>query len=260
MRHVPPILEGSARGSMRCGILIIGSLLWQETKRRPEWRELRLDLDHKVEVKAPIRYGRISSDWGCAFTMTLDGDPGGTAILVPCKNEVNGIEALTTETEALWKAERPKAGRGDIADPWGCVGLMFRPEGDFETLPTAWAEYFTSKVSDPIQPVDGHGVLGIPWPVEADGAPLEIDLVLATATKPRPETSRPEANEIADAWIEQDDGNEQYFLENVANGIRTSNDLEIWRRIEERKPRWLTRQDVIQEAIDLLRKESGGSA
>ncbi|WP_411857810.1 hypothetical protein [Roseiflexus sp.] len=65
-----------------------------------------------------------------------------------------------------------------------------------------------------------------------------MDVILATAT--RANTEQPTVNEIADAWIKSC-GYERYFFENVRHGIRTPEDVRIWRRIEERSPSWLGR-------------------
>ena len=81
---------------------------------------------------------------------------------------------------------------------------------------------------------------------------------------PRPRTNlrsvrdrkHPSAEEVADAWADQQDGYEQYFFKNVRNGIRTPDDSRIWHRIEERKPDWLSR-DAYGPAIKILRSESG---
>jgi|SRR3990170_7778359 len=48
---------------MRAGILIIGSLLWDNCQR-DAWRRSRLCVDRAVHVKAPIYYGRRSNSRG----------------------------------------------------------------------------------------------------------------------------------------------------------------------------------------------------
>ena len=86
-----------------------------------------------------------------------------------------------------------------------------------------------------------------------DGKPADMDVILAIATKA--EQRPPTAFEIADAWTSQDDGHERYFFENVRHGIRTPDDICIWRRIEEQSPRWL-QECKYREAIALLRAEA----
>ena len=84
------------------------------------------------------------------------------------------------------------------------------------------------------------------------GTAVGLDMILATATQG--ETERPCPEEIANAWIEQDQGYERYFLENIRHGIRTPDDLLVWRRIEGASPSWL-RKTEYTEAIAILRGE-----
>jgi hypothetical protein len=66
------------------------------------------------------------------------------------------------------------------------------------------------------------------------------------------------ARTIADAWLSQSQGYESYFFNNVQHGIRTADDLEIWRRIEDRLPRWI-KSEAYREAIEILRAECDGA-
>ena len=78
--------------------------------------------------------------------------------------------------------------------------------------------------------VDGEGFLNIAWPRLADGSPLMIDALLATATDPElpPNGCYPSAREVAKAW-DTPKGRKHihYFCENRKNGIRTFQDDEI---------------------------------
>lgn len=233
---------------MRAGILIIGSLLWDD-QGREHWRQSRLDVDQKVLVQTPIRYGRLSQ--GNTFTMTFaPGDSMGQAVLVPCRAPIADVDSLVAEVRALWKAEDRNASPHDIVRSWGCVGALFGPGGQFDDLQQAWAAHFSMNVPTPIPPVDENGVLDIPWPMTAlDGASANVDIILATATKPRP--TPPSAEDIAEAWVDQNNRHERYFFENVRHGIRTSDDGLIWRRIEQRNPDWLD-DPAYAEAIGIL--------
>ena len=42
------------------GILVIGSLIWDDKPHRENWRTSHLNMDNKIFVKVPIRYGRKS--------------------------------------------------------------------------------------------------------------------------------------------------------------------------------------------------------
>ena len=57
---------------IRIGVLIIGSLYWDEKEHRETWRRDRLvDLGDATRVHVPIRYGRLSRKRGCTYTMVF---------------------------------------------------------------------------------------------------------------------------------------------------------------------------------------------
>lgn len=161
---------------MRGGVLIIGSLLWDPRRERSEWRQSRLSIGHAVHVKVPIHYGRRSRSRGNTFTITfaLDGRSG-QGVLVPCRTTLAGVRALLAEAQALWRAEHPDATAGSIGAAWGCVGVQFRAQPAPNDWLRAWTDHFRGQVS-PISPVDGEGLLGIPWPAgAASGAPADVE-------------------------------------------------------------------------------------
>jgi len=239
---------------MRGGILIVGSLLWDQFHERDQWRRARLRIDDAVYVKVPIRYGRRSTSRGGTFTMTfaLNALPG-QGVLVPCSRATEDMAALIEEAEALWKAEDRRASAGSIGASWGCVGVSFRAEPPPGDWLRAWAAHFQAK-GCAVSSVSRDGLLRIPWPLTAaDGTPVNVDVILGTATKA--EATSPTSETIADAWLGQAERHERYFFENVRRGIRTADDGLIWRTIEERKPCWL-RDDAYAEAIAILRREA----
>lgn len=254
-RVIARVVRHQARKDiMRGGILIIGSLLWHPD--RDAWRKSRLMLDHAVRVKVPIRYGRHSVGWGNCFTMTFDNHgPSGPGVLVPCKHDILDLAALLFEAEELWKAEDRYAESGSIAARrhWGCVGLLFRNQAASAPWLQGWADLFHRKVAFPVPPVDKDGLLSIPWPTAAiDDSAADVEVLLASAT--RADEPRPRAENIADAWIEQNQGHERYFFNNVQHGVRTPDDGAIWMRIEEKQPSWLAK-DEYAEAVSVLRRE-----
>jgi hypothetical protein len=245
---------------MRTGILIIGSLLWESDPKgfRQEWRSTRLDLGHAMRVKSPIRYGKLSTSAarGGTFTMTYLGfsdDANCQAIVVPCKVHTGDGAALVAEAEALWGAERrgPATG-GNIGAGWGCVALLCPDNSQSSKLAMAWKKNFQRNATTPVGPVSKDGFLQIPWPKRADGSLVDLDLLLATSTKPDPKP--PTAQDIAEAWIVKD--HDDYFFENVRSGIRTKDDLAIW-RVMEHRPDWLKlREEKYRDAIAILRAEA----
>ncbi|TPW26561.1 hypothetical protein FJU08_22060 [Martelella alba] len=241
---------------MKCGILIIGSLYWDEENGRTDWRKRRLDMSASIPVRAPIYYGRKSTSRGNTYTMTFRrNDPSGMAILVPCQREIETIDDLKDEVEALWKAEAPNSRSGAIGSAWGCVGALLGSDESREALAQAWYAHFRTFRTEGLSVVDADGILDIVWPETENGAPADMDVILATATKPIPVP--PRAHSVADAWLSQSGGYERYFLENVRHGIRTFDDGEIWQRIEERAPHWLNSEGYAL-AIQTLRAEAAG--
>ncbi len=239
---------------MRGGALIIGSLLWDGRCKRDKWRRTRLRTDDAMHVRVPIRYGRRSQSRGNTFTMIFASDGQlGQGVLVPFRTEVADATTLLREAKELWKAEQPSAPAESISASWGCVGVLFGPQADPGDCLRAWTDYFYKNKVPSICPVDRDGTLRIPWPVLAsDGTAVGLDMILATATQGETERLCPE--KIANAWIEQDQGYERYFLENIRHGIRTPDDLLVWRRIEGASPSWL-RKTEYTEAIAILRGE-----
>lgn len=241
---------------MRCGILLIGSLLWEGGAecRRVDWREARLDIHRCVSVRVPIYYGRQSRSRGDTYTMTFSrGKPTGQAMLIACTAEIKTIENLIAEANALWKAEAPNATQGTLHKSWGCVGALFGPSAVNERLAADWTGHFQRIETRCVSVVNSDGLLNITWPNMLNGKPADFDVILATTTKP--EAEPPTAHTVADAWAGQDAGHESYFFNNVKHGIRTSDDIEIWRRLEEQAPPWL-RSPKYEEAIAMLRVES----
>jgi len=221
-------------------MLIVGSLLWRQTTEREQWRQSRLLVGEKSSVQAGIYYGRLSK--GGTYTMTFDaGREMGGAVLVPCKAEITSMQDLVAEAQSFWGAESTTAKPGCVGASWGCVGLAFR--GDrAKGLGAEWANWFGKSKTQPVAPVDETGVLRIPWPPGARESDIEI--ILATSTAP--ERPRATAQKMADAWIAM--GGEDYFFGNVENGIRTPDDLAIWRRMEERRALCLAKAEYARVA------------
>lgn len=243
---------------MRIGVLIIGSLLWDDREHRVRWREECLDVEKKSEVTVPIRYGRASDSRDGTYTMVFSrlaerATYGvGTAVVVPCKAEARSLNDLLCEARRLWVAEstngRPQA---SLAAGWGAVGAMFRhgyPDGHvvrqgwiqdvsgagYPTLPHAVSEQ---------PPMAANGLLTFPWPRGQDGVPLaQYDVLLATATKPTLTRGHyPTSAAVARAWLRSAAGHERYFFTNVVSGIRTYQDVRIWKLIRAARPQWLNK-------------------
>lgn len=240
---------------MRCGIIILGSLLWDsKTTGRDEWRASRIDVSARVQVQMPIYYGRKSSTRGSTYTMTFrDNKSAGRAWVVPCIARIKTIENLIGEANALWRAEAKKVNLTTIGSDWGCVGALFACGAAHEKLSADWSTHFQRVQAQCVSVVKPDGLLRIVWPNTLDRKPADFDIILAAATKPEPIT--PSAPSIADAWVDQC-GNEDYFFNNILQGIRTPDDGDIWRRIKEKSPCWLeNKKREYQAAIEILQSE-----
>jgi len=239
---------------MRTGILIVGSLWWDTRRERTEWRQRRLLVDETVHVKVPLRYGRKSQSRGGTFTMVIStGGSHGQALIVRARNDASTPDALVTEAEHLWAAEQPSAAARSISASWGSVGIRFRDESVDSRVAEAWSHHF-AKSGRTIPPIGAAGILDIPWPSSSGNVVgPSFDLILATATQAESRLQTPD--QVADAWVEQDEGHEAYFFENVRHGIRTPEDVAIWFRIEQRQPEWLS-NDAYSDVVETLRAEA----
>ena len=238
-------LGGLTRMEVSIGMLIIGSLYWDDQPHRTQWRHERLDLDAPRSILAPIRYGRRSQTRRNSYTMVFSETLAredvklGRAIFVPCKRLVRSVEDLVEEAEILWAAERNSdASNGRISADWGCVALAVNPAHPIpDDLRRGWATRVSreecygglDRAEDEEAIVEGSGVLNVPWPKCTDGSPLEVNALLATATNPTLVDGRyPSAKQIAEAWNTNTGSNYvQYFWKNRKHNITTFQDDEI---------------------------------
>ncbi len=187
---------------LNCGILIIGSLLWDAQKGRPAWRSERLDLARAQTVTAPIRYGRLSGSRGNSYTMVFSRlCPVGRAKLIPCSHTILSAADLIAEAEWLWKAEQPDAKPHRIAAKWGCVAPLCNPARNIpDHLLKGWEELVrrepnygqVSQTKEEGDLVEPNGLLRIEWPRLVDrNAPADLDLLIVTATDPEIFASSP---------------------------------------------------------------------
>ncbi len=227
------------------GVLIIGSLYWDDERNRKWWRSERLDFSASRSVRAPIRYGRQSGSRGKSYTMVFsaalarDESKLGDAIFVPCKQRVRQVKHLVDEAEYLWAAERNSStSNGCISANWGCVALALHPS---RPIPQDLRKGWTTRISheknygrlkhatDEDAIVTESGVLKVPWPQYTKGTPLEVDALLVTATCPTLIDGRyPSAKQVADAW-RTNEGRKHvhYFWKNKEHNISTFQDAEI---------------------------------
>lgn len=233
----------------RVGVLIIGSLLWDDHDSRKSWRTLRLIPEDGFVVPAPIRYGRFSDNRG-AYTMVFSKGVRGarsSARVLPCKQPVSTVQDLIIEAKHLWTAERRQnKSDGRISAPWGCVALRIRPGLKLpRPFLDGWAQHVRGEdtygnirqTKKEGVLVDKRGLLHIGWPESIDPeSPNELDLILATATQPTFHgNSRryPTPKMIAEAWGKDMPNEFEYFRMNRRNSICTFQDQKIMAHLEQ---------------------------
>lgn len=221
--------------SLRIGVLIIGSLLWDDEQGRLAWRKDQLRLDEAVAVRVPIRYGRKAKGRNDTYTMVLSRKaPLGTAQVIPCQGK--GSE-LFEQAIHLWCAESGEQATREISATWGCVALLARENRVPQQQLEKWALQVSSKsiyktlrhAHDEEELVSSSGLLLIDWPKRVDNdEPVDLDVLLATTNEPEllgDPPDYPKANDIATAWLQN--GHEYYFRNNRERGIHTFEDEQI---------------------------------
>jgi len=248
---------------LRVGILVVGSLYWDNTPARKLWRAERLTASKSLSVLAKIRYGRLSSSRGNTYTMVFSASIApGTAKVLPCKASIETMRDLLNEADALSEAEG--LGDGSLWKPFGCVGVLANPSSAaaLDVLPD-WSVEFRKRLNpnaditqtralgeDPT--ISQNGVLNLPWPTYvASGRQYDGDMLLATATSPSLESGGryPSTQQIALAIVRS--GYSEYFCNNVLNGLATVEDRDIWRHIRAASPSWLNaaKYDRVNKAM-----------
>ncbi|MEI6265833.1 MAG: hypothetical protein WCP74_12060 [Sphingobacteriia bacterium] len=225
------------------GVLIIGSLLWDTDNQRQKWRNNSLEVDRRILVPAPIRYGRVSKERSCTFSMVFSNDCNqdnqiGEAIFVPFKDNPLNFEKMEFQTQELIKSERKK----ETLDSdkfnwgWGTLTISVNPKILNETsekfnqaklLLSYWRDKYSNgfnpndyKVGQELPVLDKQGILNFSWTEKLN----DFDFFIATATKPERE-HYPTSKHIADRMLANEYSD--YFRNNVQFGISTFQDKEI---------------------------------
>ena len=239
---------------MKGAVLIIGSLLWdpdknQEIGFREKWRNKRLNINKKIHVKAPIRYGRLSGAKNERnYTMVFSKDCEranlfGTAYLIPFKRKdirtKKGIEnqaRFLSDAEGGVNKELCKGNR----DKWATISLLLNPEMPLEVkneMLQWWKnllkkdggllDYQDYQVDNEESILSDKGELLINWLHPLDKSNIdtinEFDFVLATCTKPNID-KYPSAEKLAENVVKD---KRKYFFLNIENGITTFQDRDI---------------------------------
>jgi hypothetical protein len=222
------------------GVIIIGSLLW-DNAARCGWRKSSLEaLEIKVPVPVRIRYGRESDKRCHTYTMIFSNHPTtglGQGYIVGLKHNIDNREMLKEQAIALAKAEgiwtelQPFLGKD-----WGAVGLLVNEnKANADWIKSNWMQLFQENrckqspcqfdhaqysIDNELPVIDKDGFLHIDWTPEMD----DFDFLIASPTAPKPNRALT-AKEIAERMIEKN--YRIYFVNNRAYNITTFQDDEI---------------------------------
>ena len=225
------------------GVIIVGSLLWEDTPERVNWRNLCLRIKQKIPVSIPIRYGRKSASRKNTYTMIFSNHPStvlGQAFIIPLKEEIKNYSVLEKNAFAMAKAEGIWKNNDlvpSINKPWGTVGLLLNPKNDrkdninADLIRNSWQQIYQTYHNsfnpstynigaDDVPLIDQDGFLQIPWTEQMN----DFDFLLATPTVPNPHKIL-SASEIAEKMNVT--GYWSYFTKNASHGITTFQDEEI---------------------------------
>ena len=235
--------------NIKGGVIIIGSLLWQnhlckeDDNIRLDWRNSHLDIENKIPVRVPIRYGRKSN--AKIMTMVFSNRMArrfGVGYAVPFKNIINNLDELLSECRALSKAEGLKE---DFLTNWGVLAYLlndsiieaqakdeivklFRDQkNEYQQLVKKHFDIRDYKVGRERSCVTKSLKLDINWvtPILSNdkGKLDRLHFLLATPTKPM--NKIPSCEEIAETV--RADLKRNYFINNLKNGIITHDDFNI---------------------------------
>lgn len=176
-------LVWSGLATPKVGILVIGSLEWDDHAVRKEWRTTRLVDGGRVRIRVPIHYGRAASTRGNTFTMCYGGAEG-SALVIPCRRSPRDLAALALEAEWLWRAEmKGLAPAGSIHGKIGTVCVLFRDAEVTGAVAADWSRHY-NRTTPPSVPFVNNGRLCLGWPLDEFGLPADFDILLGTATMP----------------------------------------------------------------------------
>lgn len=231
--------------NLKGGVIIIGSLLWQDYLDKPgddiraSWRTAHLDLDNKIPVMVPIRYGRESKKSRPNITTMVFSNrmarKMGFGFVVPFKRVISNKDELLCEAIALSAAEGMK---GNFVCSWGVLAYLLNDSiinvnqkneivTFFRQRKNAKFDISEYKVGKERSCISKSLKLDINWvaPVSRNDKQRidEFHFLLATATKP--DNKIPTHTEIAQTI--KGDIQRKYFINNLINGIITHDDFEI---------------------------------
>ena len=243
--------------SFKFGVIVIGSLLWDENPERILWRK-ELDILNKKHIGLPIRYGRISSSRENTYTMVFsneinDSKTLGKGYVIPYKNKIETEKDFKLQILKLAKAENIHIKR--MSCSWGTVSILINPNIDTvrtnqikdywtklveftkETKSTAQKEptilQFGSKNENKC--ITNNWELTINLNKQFNKELEEFDFLIATSNSIKHKDNLekyPTAKEIAKAIF--DNNHYEYFLKNRKDFIQTFQDKRIMKILKKK--------------------------
>ena len=231
--------------SLRGGVIIIGSLLWDNSNRQ-KWRDNNLCSENQFKVYIPIRYGRYSCKRKI-YTMVFSNNCYlkryglGIGWVLPIKTKINLFSELKGEAKKMGEAEG--FNNNGFSSDWGSVALLLNPNKIIDdSIKEEWGKFMSDKIPRPPLlvsekfPIDFNGFLTIRWPEEVmqKNKIEKYDFLIATVTNPTLIKNRyPTVYKIANAMEKVD--NYLYFEKNREHEITTFQDERISNIISETK-------------------------
>ena len=242
--------------NVKGGIIIIGSLIWQDDlsgddKKRKKWRDESLNIQNKILVKLPIRYGRYSRNGIYTMVFSINSEKRktlGTGYIVSLKkNPFKDINSIINEAVKMSEAEgmNKKFAAGN-QDKWGSMAIIFNnskiSKNDKNKILIEWQNRYIDDGGGKDcndygfglekRSISKKGVLQIKWPKALASKNIEnlngFDFLIASITKPKHKDNQkkyPSISEIAETVKE--DSSRKYFVNNYSNGIITFQDIRI---------------------------------
>jgi len=239
--------------NINCGVLIIGSLFWdnnqgEHNNQRKNWRKSKLNITNSIHVKVPIRYGRKSGENHKTYTIVFSKEAEkknelGTAYVVPFKRpNITFFRGLQSQAEFLSEAEGiddKKIVKGN-KKKWCTIGLIVNPKLSTEKkdyILKKWKDiinnqglkedYKNYKIGQEESFLTEDGEIYLNWITSVDNENQtkidEFDILLATAARPNLK-NYPLAKDVIE--LNKTD-KRKYFYNNIRYGISTFLDNEI---------------------------------
>lgn len=249
--------SGDTTLNLKGGVLIIGSLLWQdhynkdkEDNIRKLWRDRYLLLDHRIMVSIPIRYGRLSKSnvYTMVFSNSCSKNKKGTGYFIPFKQTpIANYDDLVNEAKELSFAEGMKgrfsSTENGNEEVWCVLGILTNPKTinitQEKDLLDKWSNLLNNhgnfdhnefRLCREKACINERGKLNISWPTPIDIRDYKrinsFDFIIATVPKP---TKYPDLIKLAENV--KTDTTRHYFIENYKSGITTFQDINVLNRL-----------------------------